>query len=669
MIYRRLILAFLVITLLGTAGGALGLLLTSRATAHLNTLQQNTSLIQQAQRLQINWYAFARTMDSLLLARAASSLDSVLLTQVATFNAQADQLAEQLVAYPPESAERAAQNQTLIDELSQITSDLGNTIDEFRQLTNTGRWGSASTIRQTTLEEQQKRLDSVLVQLSANLQAEADEKLLAAREAQRLALISWLTAAIIALFISFLVTWNTGRQIASPIQLLIKKMKIESWQDQTFGQSTSDSNEQQVQKPEITAKENIQAAKYSQQQNEIGNLWRAFNLMTTWLGESYANLEQRVLERTRSLEERTQQMQTAAEVARDITLSRDLEALLTNTVTLLHRRFGYYHVSIFLVDDRRENMVLRAAAGEAAKQMLAERPSLKLNRRNISRQMERAEYRLVGEVCQSGQPQMALHEEAVTVNEGEDFRLPEMRAEMALPLKIVSRRGALTNLEGLIIGALYVQSKEQQAFDQESMTILQIIADQLATAIESAQLMSELEKRLQELEKFYTSYGRQAWERFAHSRLAGYEYDGTRAKAFGSARTPSQTGSLSGSAKRSVRFPIELRGQRIGDLEVWPRGEGLNEDESQVLTMISERLSQILESARLFGEAQQRAAREEALNELTANVVRALDPQSVLQSAALQLGKLAFVQEVEVRLVDQEERSKGDAPDAEGSLV
>jgi signal transduction histidine kinase len=67
--------------------------------------------------------------------------------------------------------------------------------------------------------------------------------------------------------------------------------------------------------------------------------------------------------------------------------------------------------------------------------------------------------------------------------------LPKTRSEMALPLIIKNKA----------IGALTVQSEEEAAFSKEDISSLQMMADQLAVAINNARLLKDLEAANQEL--------------------------------------------------------------------------------------------------------------------------------------------------------------------------
>ncbi|MBN1976275.1 MAG: PAS domain S-box protein [Anaerolineae bacterium] len=187
-------------------------------------------------------------------------------------------------------------------------------------------------------------------------------------------------------------------------------------------------------------------------------------------------LEQRVTERTRDLERRTAQLQVAAEVARDATTAHDLNDLLNSAVELIRGRFGFYHAGIFLIDRAGKYAVLRAATGEAGRQMLEHGHKLKVG-----------EIGIVGYVTGSGQPRISLDVDADAAHFVNPF-LPETRSEMALPLKVGGRT----------IGALDVQSVHEAAFGDDDVAALQIMADQLAVAIERTRLFAQAQAALEE---------------------------------------------------------------------------------------------------------------------------------------------------------------------------
>lgn len=174
---------------------------------------------------------------------------------------------------------------------------------------------------------------------------------------------------------------------------------------------------------------------------------------------------------------RAAQIQAAAEVSRDAAAAHDVDTLADRAVNLILERFGYYHAGVFLLDERSEYALLKAATGEAGQKMIAAGYRLKAGQEGI-----------VGHVAASGQPRIA-HEVGKDEIHLANPLLPETRSELALPLKTSQK----------IIGVLDVQSRQPPAFDEDDVAILQTMADQLAIAFESARLLDETRRQIAEL--------------------------------------------------------------------------------------------------------------------------------------------------------------------------
>ena len=361
--------------------------------------------------------------------------------------------------------------------------------------------------------------------------------------------------------------------------------------------------------------------------DEIGLLALAFKDMAERLHEVFAELEQRVSERTHDLERRSNQVQVAAEVARDAATSQVLDVLLNRAVNLVRDRFGFYHSGIFLLDDAREYAVLRSATGEAGQTMLERGHKLKVGQEGI-----------VGFVSGTGEPRISL-------DVGEDavhFKnpiLPETRSEMGLPLRAGDT----------VIGVLDVQSKQAAAFDQEDITILQIMADQLAVAIQNARLLKEAQENLQQMQMLYGLYNLDAWESLKNTRsVAGYQIDSSGLRAIpmplnGGRQKPESPNDLP-----PISRPLEVRGRKIGVLEVWPEQEEVSAEEADFIAAISDRISLALESARIFEETRSLAFREETLNQIISRFNQSLDFNTLVESALSQLWQMPNVSEVSI---------------------
>ena len=160
------------------------------------------------------------------------------------------------------------------------------------------------------------------------------------------------------------------------------------------------------------------------------------------------------------------QLQTAAEVSKSAITILDPETLMQQAVGLIQERFDFYYVGIFLLDPTSQHAVLRAGTGEAGRQMLARGHRLAVGSGSM-----------IGWCIANAQARIALDVGAEAVRFDNPL-LPQTRSEMALPL--------LTR--GQAIGALSVQSTQAAAFSGEDIAVLQTMADQLATAIQTARL-------------------------------------------------------------------------------------------------------------------------------------------------------------------------------------
>jgi signal transduction histidine kinase/DNA-binding NarL/FixJ family response regulator len=171
------------------------------------------------------------------------------------------------------------------------------------------------------------------------------------------------------------------------------------------------------------------------------------------------------------LERRHRLLETAARVGQMVTSILDMDELLRHTVNIICGEFNFYYSGIFLVSDDRKWAVLRAGYAEAGRKMMAENYRLAVDEKSM-----------IGRAILDEQPQIALD----AAGEESRFKnpfLPDTRSEMALPLIV----------DSIPLGALTVQSNQLNAFSEDDITSLQAMAEQVAIAINNAQLMHKLE--------------------------------------------------------------------------------------------------------------------------------------------------------------------------------
>ena len=376
-------------------------------------------------------------------------------------------------------------------------------------------------------------------------------------------------------------------------------------------------------------------------EDEISTVARAFNAMTDRLRALIASLEERVAERTAEVEYRSQQLDTVAQIGNVVASIRDLDTLLERVTHLISEQLGFYHVGIFLLDEDGEYAVLRAANSEGGRRMLARAHRLKVGQVGI-----------VGYATGYRRPRIALDvgEDAVFFDNPD---LPDTRSEMALPL-----------LAGqTLLGALDVQSTKPNAFSEEDVRILQLLANQLAVAIENARLFTQSQQALEEAQRAYGRLSREAWlHMLSGGQRGGYRSSSSGVQPLSNAEdlTPVEQEALSrgelvlrqdGDAQQ-VAIPIRVRGMTLGIFRSRrPSGEGRwSQEELQALQNITAELGDALESARLYQETQLRAENERRLGELAAQVRATLDVEDIIKTAARRLQDAFGLDEVEIRM-------------------
>ncbi len=358
------------------------------------------------------------------------------------------------------------------------------------------------------------------------------------------------------------------------------------------------------------------------------------------LDEERKNLEARIEERTRLLTRQTSLMETAGEIAHQISMETSQENLFRNTIQLIRDRLGYYHAGIFLMDEANENAVLVSALGEAGEKMLAQGHRLK-----------KGEEGIVGNVVARGEARIALDVGKDAVHFKNPL-LPNTRSEIALPIKIGER----------ILGALDIQSTEPEAFSQVDIQSLQIIANQLAVALERIRLIDQLQQTVADLESGYRTETRKSWRIFIRSnrKTRGFRYDPNRKQVepIPAVKRPSQLNS----DPQTVQVPLRSRGETIGVLNIKFKGGQPSPEIQRLLNTTAERLGSALETARLLEELQLRAEREHLVGDLATQVRSSTDFEQILKTTAQQIRQKLGLREVVVQILPPEEIRHGDYP-------
>jgi GAF domain-containing protein len=335
-------------------------------------------------------------------------------------------------------------------------------------------------------------------------------------------------------------------------------------------------------------------------------------------------LEVRVELRTAELKNRAVQLQTIAQVSQTIAGIRNLDELLSRVTEQISERFGIYHTGIFLVDERGENAVLQAANSAGGEKMLARGHRLKVGSQSM-----------VGHVTSTGNPRIALDvgKDAVFFDNPD---LPDTHSEITLPLTVA----------GQTIGALDLQSTETNAFGDDDIQTLSILADQVAIAIQNTRSFEHNRQAIQEVEAEYRRMTGQTWQQIiSHKDVVGYEYDGAAPKPITKVTKDEQ----------SLNIPLLLRGQRIGKIKLIApeQNREWTEDELAIAKATAERTALTLETARLLEESQRRATREHVISEASTKISSAISLDNILQTTLREMGRILPGAEISIQIENE----------------
>ena len=393
----------------------------------------------------------------------------------------------------------------------------------------------------------------------------------------------------------------------------------------------------------------LNARALAETSDETGQLADAFNNMTAQLQETLVGLENRVIERTAELEESSQhlmkraaQFETIAQLARTINSIQNPEILLDKITRLVSVSFGFYHVGLFLLDESRQYAVLSAANSEGGKRMLARKHRLGVGQTGI-----------VGYVTSTGNPRIALDTGADAIF-FDNPDLPDTHSEMALPLRIGET----------IVGALDVQSTEANAFSEDDVEVLSILADVVSVAIENARLFEESKRVLSEAQTAFSVSTMETWRQIATKReTVGYIFSGTSIQPLEKPlnspeiREAIKSGKVSiatnGKNKKTtmLAIPIKLRDQVIGTINISPpENQDWNPDDADITQALAERVGVAIESAILLEDSRRRAARESMISDISSKISASVEIEHIMQVAVGELRQALDASEVSLKI-------------------
>ncbi|PID84994.1 MAG: hypothetical protein CSB13_10305 [Chloroflexi bacterium] len=200
--------------------------------------------------------------------------------------------------------------------------------------------------------------------------------------------------------------------------------------------------------------------------------WLTANRTQKWLREA-TQLSRQMAAQTDQLQTRNQHLQQSAAVGQSISNLMDYDLLLTEIVNTIHQQFSPNFTAIFLLNPAGTHLTIAEASSDIGK---VQKLQIALDSQSI-----------LSRAAQKQKTQL-LHNQGVDPAYVNIPSLKETKSQAVFPL--VAR--------GKLLGVLDIQSNLPHAFQDEDMTILQIMVNQFAINLENARLFSQTQSYLAE---------------------------------------------------------------------------------------------------------------------------------------------------------------------------
>lgn len=162
-------------------------------------------------------------------------------------------------------------------------------------------------------------------------------------------------------------------------------------------------------------------------------------------------------------------------ISQSLATSLDPDQLMRDVVDILHKDFGFYHVQIYVLDSKANALIAGHGSGPIGAQLKEQGYSLPMGTG------------IVGHSAKLGEPFTANNVEEIPFFVRNPL-LPNTQSEMSIPIKIQDQ----------VLGVLDIQQTLPGRITRREMQLMGAVTDQLAVALQKANLYTTLQKSLRQ---------------------------------------------------------------------------------------------------------------------------------------------------------------------------
>jgi sigma-B regulation protein RsbU (phosphoserine phosphatase) len=380
------------------------------------------------------------------------------------------------------------------------------------------------------------------------------------------------------------------------------------------------------------------------------------------------------------LKTRLSQLSLTMNAIRNLSTGISGEGTLARLISQIRDRFGLYHISLFLLDEQKKNLVLEAGSGETGTKMKLRGLKIETSGQSlISQAISTNKYYLVSDI----------KSDPLYIN---NPLLPETTSELIIPMES----------NGNVVGVLDIYSKDMTPFSMDEISIFEMIANEVGYALSVSNSIKMNIERLRKNQVFYditssvttsTEMGRalqatsdNLFKAIPQSQISifmldsedtlfirtstGYENIDTSAirirKGEGVvglvAKTlrPLRLEDTQGDARfipidkeirSEIAVPIIFQDRLMGIINVESKQpQAFDENDFEILVALGKSLGAILSSVELLEETRRKAQLGQRLNRLMAQFAQVSSVEEILKTVSREVSQLPEVSKVSVHL-------------------